>query len=116
MERQIAAAEANGGDPPVELQKRRAELAERIAHHQDVAPKSRDQLIRTHVRFFRPIGWDDAGMDRDRLKRYLEQGLSLPQIGALENRDPSTVGYWVRKHGLEANGRGKYAPRGALDT
>jgi hypothetical protein len=45
------------------------------------------------------------GVDRDRLKVYLEQGLSLIQIGALENRDPSTVGYWVRKHGLEANGR-----------
>jgi len=28
---QIASAEANGGDPPVELQKRRAELTERIA-------------------------------------------------------------------------------------
>ena len=41
VERQIAAAEANGGDPPVELHKRRAELAERIAHHQYVAPKSR---------------------------------------------------------------------------
>jgi DNA primase len=40
VERQIAAAEANGGDPPTELQKRRAELTERIAHHQGVTPKS----------------------------------------------------------------------------
>jgi Homeodomain-like domain len=54
-------------------------------------------------------------MDRDRLEGYLEQGLSLNQIGALENRDPSTVGYWVRKHGLEANGRARYAPRGGVD-
>ncbi len=53
-------------------------------------------------------------MDRDRLKRYLEQGLSLIEIGALENRDPSTVGYWVKKHGLVANGKSKYAPRGGL--
>jgi transposase len=53
-------------------------------------------------------------MDRDRLKAYLEQGLSLIEIGALENRDPSTVGYWVQKHGLVANGRDKYAPRGSL--
>jgi transposase len=60
-------------------------------------------------------GWDDAGVDRDRLKVYLEQGLSLIQIGALENRDPSTVGYWVRKHGLEANGAGRHAPKGAID-
>jgi transposase len=48
------------------------------------------------------------------LKRYLDEGLSLPQIGALVNRDPSTVGYWVQKHGLAANGRDKYAPRGGL--
>jgi DNA primase len=41
IERRIAVAEANGGDPPIELQKQRAELAERIAHHQNVTPKSR---------------------------------------------------------------------------
>jgi hypothetical protein len=50
-------------------------------------------------------------MDRDRLKAYLERGPSLPQIGALENRDPSTVGYWVKKHGLVANGSARYSPR-----
>jgi hypothetical protein len=38
----------------------------------------------------------------------------LPQIGALTNRDPSTVGYWVTKHGLVANGKAKHAPRGGL--
>ena len=54
-------------------------------------------------------------MDRDRLKAYLDQGLSLIEIGALENRDPSTVGYWVRKHGLRANGHDRYAPRGGVD-
>ncbi len=54
-------------------------------------------------------------MDRERLKAYLDRGLSLNEIGALENRDPSTVGYWVRKHGLSANGREKYAPRGGID-
>jgi excisionase family DNA binding protein len=53
-------------------------------------------------------------MDRGLLKRYLDDGLSLPQIGALVGRDPSTVGYWVQKHGLIANGRAKYAPRGGL--
>jgi IS30 family transposase len=53
-------------------------------------------------------------MDRDLLERYLKQGLSLPEIGALVGRDPSTVGYWVQKHGLVANGRAKYAPRGGL--
>jgi transposase len=53
-------------------------------------------------------------MDRDQLETYLEQGLSLPQIGELVSRDPSTVGYWVQKYGLVANGRDKYAPRGGL--
>jgi len=53
-------------------------------------------------------------MDKGRLERYLGQGLSLGQIGALVNRDPSTVGYWVNKHGLVANGRAKHAPRGGL--
>lgn len=53
-------------------------------------------------------------MERQILERYLEEGLSLPQIGALIGRDPSTVGYWVKKHGLAPNGRAKHAPRGAL--
>jgi hypothetical protein len=53
-------------------------------------------------------------MDRDLLERYLERGLSLPQIGRLTGRHPSTVGYWVQKHGLVANGRDKYAPRDGL--
>jgi hypothetical protein len=53
-------------------------------------------------------------MDRDQLKAWLDAGLSLPQIGALTNRDPSTVGYWVQKYGLTANGKRKYAPRGRL--
>lgn len=53
-------------------------------------------------------------MNGDLLKHYLEQGLSLPQIGVLVGRDPSTVGYWVQKHGLVANGKAKHAPRGGL--
>ena len=54
-------------------------------------------------------------MRKDLLERYLGQGLSLPQIGVLVNRHPSTVGYWVHKHGLAANGLEKFAPRGGLD-
>ena len=53
-------------------------------------------------------------MDRDFLADCLAGGMSLPEIGALTNRDPSTVGYWVEKHGLVANGKARYAPRGAL--
>lgn len=53
-------------------------------------------------------------MDRDLLKGYLDRGLSLEEIGRLENRHPSTVGYWVAKHGFVPHGRAKYAPRGGL--
>lgn len=53
-------------------------------------------------------------MERDRLEGYLDRGLSLEQIGALENRDPSTIGYWVRKYGLLANGSDRHASRGGL--
>jgi transposase-like protein len=48
------------------------------------------------------------------LKRFLEEGLSLREIGRRVGRDPSTVGYWVRKHGLFANGHSKHAPRGGV--
>ena len=53
-------------------------------------------------------------MERELLERYLAEGRSLAQIGGLVGRDPSTVGYWVKKHGLIANGRAKHASRGGL--
>jgi hypothetical protein len=37
LEGRIQAARKGGGDPPVELQRRRAELAERIAHWESTA-------------------------------------------------------------------------------
>jgi hypothetical protein len=53
-------------------------------------------------------------MDRDLLERYLDEGLSLTAIGALVNRHPSTVGYWLTKHGLTANGHDRHTPKGGL--
>jgi hypothetical protein len=53
-------------------------------------------------------------MDRDLLRGYLDRGLSLAEIGRLEDLDPSTVGYWVKRHGLLANGNAKHAPRGPI--
>jgi DNA-binding transcriptional ArsR family regulator len=53
-------------------------------------------------------------MDRGLLEGYLEKGLSLEQIAVLVDRDPSTVGYWVKRHGLKPNGREKHASRGGL--
>jgi transposase-like protein len=43
-------------------------------------------------------------MDRDALALLLKQGLSLAEIGRRFGRDESTVGYWVKKHGLRAGG------------
>jgi AraC-like DNA-binding protein len=48
------------------------------------------------------------------LERYLAEGLSLAEIGGRVGKDHSTVGYWVKKHGLVANGRAKHAPRGGI--
>jgi IS30 family transposase len=53
-------------------------------------------------------------MDRDELEEWLCQGLSLRQIARLVDRDPSTVRYWMDRHGLVANGRAKHAARGGL--
>ena len=54
-------------------------------------------------------------MEKGQLEIWLEKGLSLPQIGKLVGKDPSTVGYWVKRYGLLANGQSKYAPRGGID-
>lgn len=54
-------------------------------------------------------------MDKDLLERCLADGMSLPEIGRLVKRDPSTVGYWVKRFGLVANGASRYAPKGPLD-
>lgn len=48
------------------------------------------------------------------MEEQLRQGKSLEAIGRLAGRDASTVGYWVKKHGLRANGSEKHAPKGGL--
>lgn len=53
-------------------------------------------------------------MDKDSLRLFLEQGLSLEEIGRRVDRHPSTVGYWVKKHGLTAVNRTKHEARGGI--
>jgi transposase len=55
-------------------------------------------------------------MKREEVERYLAEGLSLEQIGKRIGRDPSTVGYWVKKHGLSAVNRDKHLAKGAVDA
>lgn len=54
-------------------------------------------------------------MDRNRLKAHLDDGLSLETIGAIEGKHPSTVAYWLGKHGLRAGGSSTHSPRGAIE-
>ena len=49
------------------------------------------------------------------LEAYLRRGLSLEAIGRLTGRHPSTVGYWVKRHGLAAVHRDRHAPKGGID-
>lgn len=53
-------------------------------------------------------------MDRTGLERLLDEGLSLEEIGRRVGRDASTVGYWLKKHGLEAVHRERHAPKGGI--
>lgn len=49
------------------------------------------------------------------MQGHLESGLSLERIGRLEGKHPSTVSYWVAKHGLIANGRARHQPNGRVE-
>lgn len=54
-------------------------------------------------------------MDRESLRMLLAQGTSVEKIAARFGRHPSTVAYWMKKHGLEAPNRERYAARGGID-
>ena len=53
-------------------------------------------------------------MDRFVLRGYLDAGLSLDGIAEQVGKHPSTVSYWLKKHGLTANGAAKHTPKGGL--
>jgi transposase len=53
-------------------------------------------------------------MNRLELRAWLDDGLSLEQIGAIVGRHPSTVAYWLNRYGLVANGHEKHSPKGGL--
>jgi transposase len=54
-------------------------------------------------------------MERARLQGYLAHGMSLEEIGRRVGLHPSTVAYWVAKHGLQAVHRDKHLARGVVD-
>jgi transposase-like protein len=53
-------------------------------------------------------------MDREWLEAQLGAGRSIQSIAREVGRDPSTVAYWVNKHGLASQHAARHAPRGGL--
>jgi IS30 family transposase len=54
-------------------------------------------------------------MEKLFLEDCLAKGMSLEAIGREVGKHPSTVGHWVKTHGLTPQGAARYAPqRGAL--
>lgn len=51
---------------------------------------------------------------REQLAAMLAEGCSLDEIGRRVGRHPSTVSYWLRKHGLTPNGAQAHAARGGI--
>ncbi len=49
------------------------------------------------------------------LVEHLAAGRSLDTIAKLEGRAPSTIGYWLKKHGLEACGSRRFGPKPDID-
>jgi DNA-binding transcriptional ArsR family regulator len=53
-------------------------------------------------------------MDRAQLQGFLAREMSLEEIGRRVDRHPSTVSYWLRKHGLRAAHRDKHLAKGVV--
>ena len=54
-------------------------------------------------------------MEREWLADRLEAGASIEAIAREVDRDPSTVSYWARKHGLTSAHAERHAARGPIE-
>jgi transposase len=54
-------------------------------------------------------------MDKQSLESLLDQGLSVERIAKRFGKDPSTISYWMRKHGLVSPYREKHAAKGGIE-
>jgi transposase-like protein len=54
-------------------------------------------------------------MDKNALTLLLAQGLSIETIAERFGKNPSTISYWMAKHGLVAPLLDKHAARGGVD-
>jgi transposase len=50
-------------------------------------------------------------MTKEELEGYLAEGLTLREIGERTGKHLTTVGYWIKRHGLRAANANKFAPR-----
>src|SRR4051794_588578 len=41
-------------------------------------------------------------VDREQLERWLDEGVSVEEIARRVGKHPSTVAYWMRKHGVRS--------------
>lgn len=54
-------------------------------------------------------------MDKQSLELLLGQGVSIERIAKRFGKDPSTVSYWVKKHGLSSPDAERHAARGGIE-
>jgi transposase-like protein len=54
-------------------------------------------------------------MDKQSLELLLEQGTSIERIAKRFGKDPSTVSYWVKKHGLSSPYAARHAAKGGIE-
>lgn len=56
-----------------------------------------------------------SNLDKESLELLLGQGLSIERIAKRFGKDPSTVSYWMKKHGLVSHYRERHAARGGIE-
>ena len=54
-------------------------------------------------------------MDKQSLELLVGQGLSIERIAKRFGKDPSTISYWMKKHGLVSPYRDKHAAKGGIE-
>jgi transposase len=54
-------------------------------------------------------------MDKESLQLLLTQGLSVERIAKRFDKDPSTISYWLKKHGLESPYADKHSAKGGIE-
>jgi transposase len=55
-------------------------------------------------------------MEKELLERYLSEGLTLREIGERTGKHLTTVGYWLKRHGLRAANAHRFAPKRSAIT